>query len=70
MVLNLCGMIEDKASSAIGAVGLARMADRQIDHGVPERTAAAVAPDGRRLYVNDFGWLHLDRSYIFKKAKA
>jgi hypothetical protein len=70
MILNLCGMIEDIASSAIGAVGFPRMADRKVNHGMSQRTTAAVAPDGRRLNMNDFGWLHVGRSYISKKAWA
>ena len=67
MIVNLCRVIEDKAPSAIGAVGFARMADRQIDHGMPQRPAAAVASDGRRLNMNDLGWLHLGRSYFSVK---
>ena len=70
MILNLCGVIEDISPSAIGAVGLARMADRQVDHGMSQRTAATVASDGRRLHVNDLGWLHLGRSYISKKGRG
>jgi hypothetical protein len=68
MIVSLCRVIEDKAPAAIGAVGFARMTDRQIHHGVPQRTAPAVASDGRRLNVNDLGWLHLGRSCISKKS--
>jgi hypothetical protein len=70
MILNLCGVIEDISPSAIGAVGFPRMADRQVNHGMSQRATAAVASDGRRLNVNDFGRLHVGRSYISKKARA
>jgi hypothetical protein len=68
MIVNLCRVIEDEAPSAIGAVGFTRLTDRQIDHGMAKRTAAAIAPDSRRFHVNDFGWLHFGRSYVFPKS--
>ena len=68
MIVNLCRVIEDETPSAIGAVGFTRMTDWQINHGVTERAAAAVTSDSRRLNVNDFGWLHVSRSYVFPKA--
>jgi hypothetical protein len=68
MILNLCGVIEDITSSAVWAVGFPRMANRQVNHGMSQGTTAAVAPDGRRLNVNDFGWLHVGRSYISKES--
>lgn len=68
MIVNLCRVIENEPPSAIGAVGFTRMTDRQIDHGMTEGTAAAVTSDSRRLNVNDFGWLHVSRSYVFPKA--
>jgi hypothetical protein len=61
MIVNLCPVIENIAPSAIGAVGFTRLTDWQIDHGMAQRTAAAVASDSRRFYVNDLGWLHLIR---------
>ena len=70
MIMSLYRVIENVSSSAIGAIGLTGMTDRQIDHGMSQGTAAAVASDGRRLNVNDFGWLHVGRSYISKKAWA
>ena len=68
MIVNLCRVIENIVTSAIGAVGFPRMTDRQVNHGMSQRTTAAVAPDGRRLNVNDFGWLHVGRSYISKES--
>ena len=70
MTVNLCRVIEDKAPSAIGAVGFTRMTDRQIDHGMPQSPASTVASDGRRLNVNDLGWLHVSRSYVVPKAQG
>ena len=70
MIVNLCRVIEDVTPSAIGAVGFTRLTDRQIDHGMTEGTAAAVTSDGRRFNVNDFGWLHVSRSYVFPKAQG
>ena len=70
MIVNLCRVIEDETSSAIGAVGFTRMTDWQINHGMTEGTTAAVTSDSRRLNVNDLGWLHVSRSYVFPKALA
>ena len=70
MIVNLCRVIEDETPSAIGAVGFTRMTDWQINHGMTEGTPAAVTSDSRRFNVNDFGWLHVGRSYISKKARA
>jgi len=68
MIVNLCRVIEDETPSAIGAVGFTRMTDRQVDHRMTKGAAAAVTSDSRRLNVNDFGWLHVSRSYVFPKA--
>ncbi|HMA50870.1 MAG TPA: hypothetical protein VKP60_14015 [Magnetospirillaceae bacterium] len=68
MIMNLCRVIENETPSAIGAVGFTRLTDRQVDHGMTERAAAAIASDSRRFHVNDLGWLHLSRSYVFPKA--
>jgi hypothetical protein len=68
MIVNLCRVIEDETPSAIGAVGFTRMTDRQINHGMTEGTAATVTSDCRRFNVNDLGWLHVSRSYVFPKA--
>jgi hypothetical protein len=70
MIMNLCRMIEDVPPSAIGAVGFTRLTDRQIDQGMTKGPAAAVTSDSRRLNVNDFGWLHVSRSYVFPKPRA
>jgi hypothetical protein len=70
MIMNLCRMIEDETPSAIGAVGFTRLTDRQIDHGMTERAATAIAPDSRRFHVNDLGWLHLRRSLSLQKSKV
>jgi hypothetical protein len=70
MIVNLCRVIEDETPSAIRAVGFTRMTDRQIDHGMTKGTAAAVTSDSRRFNVNDLGWLHVSRSYVFPKAWA
>jgi hypothetical protein len=68
MIVNLCRVIEDETPSAIGAVGFTRMTNWQVNHGMTEGTAAAVTSDSRRLNVNDLGWLHVSRSYVFPKA--
>jgi len=68
MIMNLCRVIENETPSAIGAVGFTRLTDRQIDHGMTERTTAAVTPDSRRFHVNDLGWLHLVRSLSLQKS--
>src|SRR5208282_1559940 len=58
MVRDLRRPVEDVAPSAIRAIGLAALSDRQIDQRMAERPAAAVASHGRGFHMNDLGGLH------------
>ena len=50
--------LQDKTAAAIGAIDLAFLAQRQVDQGMTQGTAAAVAANGFGFDVDCFGRLH------------